>query len=267
MHCIVDLVKEGSAVLAYLPFDVRKEFQIQKGSVYAKCEIGGVPFETKLLSRGEGRFCVFFNKALLKNLALSEDAQSVVLNIEPRAAEQKASQPQGLLQNETLQTIAARRSIRAFTGEDVSEDALNTVLNAGFCAPSASNKRPLHFLVSKDRAKMDAFMAASPYVGMLKTAATSIVVCGDKVTQGIPEWLLEDCAAATENMLLAIVSLGLGGCWCGVRQGSDFYKAVETAFCLPGHIRPVSLIAVGVPAEEKAPNDCFNSARVHMETW
>ncbi|MCE5235640.1 MAG: nitroreductase family protein [Eubacteriales bacterium] len=268
MECTVDIVKSGNIVSAMLPFDAREAFQIPRGSIYAQCEIGGTAFQAKLIARGNNRHCILFNRALLKRLGIEGEARGVLLRIEPRAAgEAPPGEAPAVLENETLGVIAARRSIRAFTGGPVGDDALETILRAGFNAPSASAKRPLHFMVSRDRAKLLWLMERGPYAKMLKNAAFCIAVGGDRVIQGMPEWLLADCGAATQNMLLAITSLGLGGCWCGVRQGTDFYKAIEEAFSLPGHIRPMALLAVGVPAEEKAPNDLYDAARVHREVW
>jgi nitroreductase len=268
MECTVDILKDGNVVTAMLPFNAREAFSIPKGSIYAQCEIGSISFQTKLLARGGGNFCVLFNAALLKKLGVDGEARSVCLKIEPREAEApRQSEPALILNNDTLQTIAARRSIRAFTGDTIGDDALTAILNAGFNAPSASNKRPLHFIVTRDREKMLWLTDHSPYVKMLKNAAASVVICGDKVVQGIQEWLLADSSAAAQNMLIAITSLSLGGCWCGVRQGTDFYRAVAEVFSLPEHIRPMALIAIGVPAETKPENALYNEARIHREVW
>lgn len=268
MECIVDILKDGNIVTAMLPFNAREAFSIPKGSIYAQCEINKVSFQTKLLARGGGSFCVLFNAAILRKLGITGEARNICLKIDPREPEApKKCTPTLVIQNDTLKTIAARRSIRAFTGEQIDDDALNAILNAGFNAPSASNKRPLHFIVSRDRDKMLWLTDYSPYVNMLKSASAAVVICGDRVVQGIPEWLLADCGAAAENMLIAITSLSLGGCWCGVRQGTGFYRAIAEAFSLPEHIRPMALIAIGVPAEVKTENALYNEARIHREIW
>ena len=268
MECTVDIIKDGSIVSAMLPFDVREAFQLPKGSIYAQCEIGGTAFQAKLLARGGKRYCIPFNKALLKKLGIEDEARGVLLKIEPRAAQKtKSGEAPAFLENETLKTIAARRSIRAYTSEALGSDALDTILCAGFNAPSASNKRPLHFIVTQDRAKLAWLAEQGPYVKMLKNAAACVAICGDRVVQGVAEWLLADSGAAAQNMLLAITSLGLGGCWCGVRQSTELYKAAAAAFSLPEHIRPMALIAVGVPAEERKPNRLYDAAKAHREIW
>lgn len=270
MNCTVDIKKEGNKVLAYLPFDPRTEFNIPKGSIYVKCVIENVQFKSKLMSRGSGRYCIFFSKQLLKDIGIDgEEKLNVNLNIEldTIADIPQLTESPEMINNEVLNAISQRASIRKFTDKDIDQIQLNTILNAGLCAPSAMNKRPFHFVVTKDREKMVSIIGDNPYVKMLRSAAACIIVCGDKVIQGIPEWLLADCSAATQNILLAIHSIGLGGVWCGVKQGSNFYKGIVKEFNLPKHIRPISLVAFGYPAEEKQQPNRFELGKIHLESW
>ncbi len=268
MKCMIDIKREGNSVIAYLPFNPRTEFGILKGSIYVMCAIGGVEFKSKLMSRGNEKYCIFFSKQLLKNLELSgDDHLNVPLDIAPHSiSTSQAAEPE-LLDNEAIKTIRERVSIRSFIDKNISDLLLQTILNAGLCAPSATNKRPFHFVVTQSREKMTHIMKNNSYVKMLSTAAACIIVCGDKIVQGIPEWLIEDCSAATQNMLLAIHSLGLGGVWCGVKQGSDFYKDIINEFGLPSHIRPVSLIAFGYTDENKVQPNRFETNKIHHESW
>lgn len=270
MNCIVDIQNEGNRVLAYLPFDPRVEFNIPKGTIYVRCAIENVEFKSRLMSRGGGKFCIIFNKQLLKDLGIDgEEKLNVHLDIEPDARPPipEPDQAPEMLNNEVLEAISNRTSIRAFTNEDVVKVQIDTILNAGLCAPSATNKRPFHFLVTKDKEKMARIAENNRYVGMLKSAAACIVVCGDRVVQGIPEWILADCSAATENILLAIHSIGLGGVWCGVKQSGDLYKAIVKEFNLPNHIRPVSLVAFGHPASKKTQTNRYEPAKIHYKSW
>lgn len=270
MNCIVDIKKDGNKVLAYLPFDPRTEFHIPKGTIYVKCVLENIQFKSKLMSKGSGKYCIFFSKQLLKEIGIDgEEKLNVHLNIEldtitsiPTLVEIPE-----MLHNEVLKAISQRASIREFNDKDINQVQLNTILNAGLCAPSATNKRPFHFVLTKDREKMVSIIGNNHYVKMLRSATACIIVCGDKVIQGIPEWLLADCSAATQNILLAIHSLGLGGVWCGVKQGSDFYKGIVKEFSLPNHIRPVSLIAFGYPIEEKIQSNRFEFGKIHLESW
>jgi nitroreductase len=268
MKCTIDISKVGNSTIAYLPFNPRTEFEIPKGTIYVRCTIGETEFKAKLMSKGNDNYCIFFSKLLLKNLGLEgEEHKNLPLDIVLDTTNTSTIVEPEILDNETIRTIRERCSIRSFTDKTISKVQLDTVLNAGFCTPSATNKRPFHFVVTQNREKMINITGNNPYVKMLYTAPVCIIVCGDKILQGIPEWLLADCSAATQNMLLAIHSIGLGGVWCGVKQGTDFYKDIVKEFELPSHIRPISLIPLGYPAENKIQRSRFEIDKIHYETW
>ena len=105
-----------------------------------------------------------------------------------------------------LESIFARRSIRAYTGEPVSREAITQILEAGMAAPSSNNRKPWHFVVIRDRATLTKLAEAHPHGKMLSEAAAAIAVCGDTTIS--PDFWVQDCAAATENMLVAVAALG-----------------------------------------------------------
>ena len=268
MDCLIDIQEEGKYVVSYLPFNPRSEFNIPKGSIYVKCVINDFEFKSKLVPRGNERYCILFNKQLLKSLDLTENTYlNVQLNIVPDSVTIPELAEPELLDNEVLKAIKARASIRKFSNKTVEKVQINTILNAGLCAPSATNKKPFHLIITENREKMLGFAEINPYAKMIGDAAACIIVCGDKVVQGTPELLIEDCSAVTQNMLLAIHSIGLGGVWCWVKQNSEFYKSLIESFHLPNHIRPVSLIALGYAAEEKVQTNRFQTNKIHFETW
>lgn len=266
MNCIVDIKREGNVTIAYLPFNPRIEFDVLKGSIYANCIINGISFKTKLMSRGNA-FCILFNKKLLASIGLDgNDNVHIPLSIEA-ATEVKTTELPDMVDNDVLKAINERSSIRRFSEKGISDALSNAILNAGLCAPSASNKRPFHFILTKDKEKMMRLAENNRYVKMLEDAVACIIICGDKVIQGTPEYLLADCCAATQNILLAIHSVGLGGVWCGVAQNAELYKKIIKEFGLPNHIRPVSLIAFGFPAEKKTQSNRFETNKLHFEVW
>lgn len=268
MKCTIDIKREGKYVIAYLPFNPRTEFGILKGTIFVKCTMDGTEFKSKLMSRGNDQYCIFFSKQLLKNLGLKgEEHLNIPLNIVLEGENTSEVAEPEIVENETIRIIKGRLSIRSFTDKKISNLLLDTILDAGLCAPSATNKRPFHFVVTQDREKMLRIMGNNSYLKMLSTASACIIICGDKVLQGIPEWLIEDCSAATQNMLLAIHSLGLGGVWCGVKQSSDFYKDIVKEFDLPSHIRPISLIALGYADEDRERRNRFEINKIHHESW
>ena len=166
---------------------------------------------------------------------------------------------------ELIDTIFARRSIRKYTAQPVSEQDMQTLLEAGMAAPSASNRKPWQFIVVKERATLDALAESHPHGKMLFDAPLSISVCGD-LTEMERYWV-QDCSAATENLLLAATALGLGAVWLGVYPRDDRVEAVRRILHLPDHIMPLNLIAVGHPAEEKQPRTQYDETRVHDESW
>lgn len=168
---------------------------------------------------------------------------------------------------DVITAIRTRRSIRRYTGEVIGDEDLRTLLDAGFCAPSASNKRPWHFLVIKDEAALGKIAEAHPYAKMVPSAGCCIVVCGDPAIQGAMGLLVEDCSAAIQNILLAAHGLDLGAVWCGIYVGDERYKEFAKLLGLPPGMVPVGLIAVGHPAESKPATDRFDESRVHYETW
>ncbi|NOY82446.1 MAG: nitroreductase family protein [Kiritimatiellaeota bacterium] len=172
--------------------------------------------------------------------------------------------------NDDLNFIFARRSVRRYReGEDVSEELVRDLLEAAMAAPSANCTDPWHFVVVRDRDKLNRIAAALPYGKMLTSAPLGVVVCGDleRAHAGELSYLLQDCSAAIQNLLLAAHALGLGACWLGVHPREDRIEALRTLFCLPSHILPVSAVAVGWPAEIKEARTRYRDEAVHRDVW
>lgn len=165
----------------------------------------------------------------------------------------------------SLELIYARRSIRHFTGEPVSRELEDELLRAAMAAPSARNMRPWHFVVVRERGTLDAIAEAHPHAAMLRQATLCLAVLGDPEVYG--EYWIQDCAAATQNILLAATGLGLGACWLGMHPREERKRAVRPLLSIPETMEILSLVAVGHPAEEKEPRTQFEAARVHREKW
>lgn len=163
-----------------------------------------------------------------------------------------------------LQIIFARRSIRAYTGETVREQDIQSLLEAGMAAPSASNRKPWHFVVIADRDRLRALANAHPYGRMLANAAVGIVVCGEP---DISDWWVQDCAAATENILVAAAGLGLGGVWLGCHGRPEREQAVRDVLGIPQEIGVLSLLPIGHPGEKKEARTQYDPACVHKDKW
>lgn len=161
--------------------------------------------------------------------------------------------------------ILARRSVRSYTAVPVSEEQITGMLQAAMAAPSASNLKPWHFVIVTDRSVLNTLAERHPYAKMLVQAPLCIAVCGDlSVSEAF--WV-QDCSAATENILLAAIGMGLGTCWLGVHPRAARESEVRELLGLPQRIAPLCLIAVGHPAEEKPARTQFDAVRVHTERW
>jgi nitroreductase len=97
---------------------------------------------------------------------------------------------------------------------------------------------------------------------MLAEASFAIVVCGDKKIEEVESYLLQNCSAATQNILLAAHSYGLGATWLGIHPREDRINAIKEVLNMSEDIFPVSMIAVGYPGEEKLPEDRFLQDRI-----
>lgn len=161
--------------------------------------------------------------------------------------------------------IFARRSIRRYTGEPVSEGELRTLLEAGMAAPSASNQRPWHLVTVTARETLAALAAAHPYGKMTADAALAIAVCGDPAVS--PRYWVQDCSAAAENILVAASALGLGAVWLGVHPRPEREAGIRAVLGIPDEIGVLCLIPVGRPAEHPAARTQYDPAQDHRERW
>jgi nitroreductase len=171
--------------------------------------------------------------------------------------------------DEQLGFIFGRRSIRLYSPAAVSEAAVQKLLEAAMAAPSAAAKDPWRFVVVRDRQTLSAISAALPNGQMIAGAALGIAVCGDLQAAHDQQlsYLLQDCSAAIENLLLCAHILGLGACWLGVHPREQRVNSLKQILSLPASVVPVACISIGYPAEAKEPRTRFNRDYVHLERW
>ena len=168
---------------------------------------------------------------------------------------------------DALEAISRRRSIRKFTNDPVDEGSVRTLLAAAMSAPSANNQQPWRFVVVTDRETLVALTAVHPYSTPLKEAALAVLICGD--TEKLPSagFWEQDCAAATENLLIAATALGLGSVWLGCHPREDRVKGIQRVLGVPETVIPLALVAVGHPNEEKPKADRYDPEKVHYGRW
>lgn len=168
-----------------------------------------------------------------------------------------------------LANIANRKSVRHFVeGKEVSKADLETLVKAGMAAPTARNSQPWEFYIVSTPEGKQTLVDGLPYAKMLAQASAAIVVCGNAEYmldgEGREYWV-QDCSAATENILLAAEAMGLGAVWTGVYPVRERVKFVQEALSLPSAHLPLCVIPVGYPTGEDQPKDKYKADRVHWK--
>ena len=168
---------------------------------------------------------------------------------------------------ETLESILTRRSIRKYSSQPVPDEVVEQLLRAAMAAPSASNEQPWQFVVIRDHSVLNQIPGFHPHSHMLRQAALAILVCDDPLLEVSPGRGHLDCSNATQNMLLAAHSLGLGAVWLGIYPVPERMDGMRELLGIPPHIVPVSLVSIGYPDEKLRREDRFKPERVHNERW
>jgi nitroreductase len=168
---------------------------------------------------------------------------------------------------DVLEAIYQRRSIRKYTHQPVPENIVRELLGAAMMAPSAGNAQPWQFVVITDRAALAEVKAFNPYAGMAARAPLAILVCGDLDREKHPGYWVQDCAAATQNLLLAAQARGLGAVWTGIYPIAERIANFSRYFGLPERVIPLALIVIGWPAQSVHSEDRYRAECVHRERW
>ncbi len=165
---------------------------------------------------------------------------------------------------EIIQHIKARRSIRLYTSKPVTDEQVRLLLEAAMAAPSAHDIRPWAFVVVRDPERRQRLAATHQWAAMAADAPVVFAVLG---RPQLSEHWVEDCSAATENLLLAATGLGLGGVWVGIYPDESREATVRRILNVPEGWRPLCLVPVGYPGEEKPPRTRYEEVKVHHEIW
>jgi nitroreductase len=170
---------------------------------------------------------------------------------------------------EAMEAILSRRSIRKYMPDPLPEETIRQLLEAAMAAPSAGDERPWHFVVITDKEILAAIPAFHPLSLCAPKAAAAILVCADLALSKYPpaDWWVQDCSAATQNILLAAHATGLGAVWLGVHPVRTRIDGARALFRLPESIVPFSLVSLGIPAARKEREHRFDPARIHRERW
>lgn len=169
-----------------------------------------------------------------------------------------------------LQNIASRKSVRHFAQEPVTQEQLQTLAHAAMAAPTACNKQPWAVIAINDRTMLDSLCAGLPYAKMLAEAQAAMIVCGDlsKALEGDgAQFWIQDCSAATENLLLAAEAMRLGAVWTAVYPDPERMAIVNKVLNLPENIIPLNVIPIGHPTGEDQPKDKWIDENYHLNKW
>ena len=169
-----------------------------------------------------------------------------------------------------LDAILTRTSVRSYEEKFIEKEKIEKLLRAGMAAPSAVNKQPWHFVVVTDRNQLESLSEANPYAAMVAKAPLAIVVCGDmnKTLEGDARaFWIQDCSAASENILLAAAGMGLGAVWTGTYPSKERCAAVAKVLALPESLIPLNTIVIGYPDKEVHPKDKWNVENVSYNKY
>jgi nitroreductase len=168
---------------------------------------------------------------------------------------------------DAFEALLTRCSIRKYKKKPIAKDVLQNLLKAACQAPSAGNQQPWHFIVLDERRILNVVHTFHPSAKMLMEADQAILVCGDLHLEKLKGYWMIDCAAATENILLAAHAAGLGACWLGIYPREGRMTGMRKLLNLPANIIPFALVSLGYPAEKKSYEERFDASRIHYNKW
>ncbi|MFC1608114.1 nitroreductase family protein [Candidatus Latescibacterota bacterium] len=168
---------------------------------------------------------------------------------------------------DALTVIHNRKSVRKYLDKPVTKEQLEILLRAGMAAPTAGDKRPWSFVVITDPAMLDTLSLSSRGTRMLSEATAAIAVCGDKSAGFKSEVWVQDCSAASENILLAAEAIGLGAVWTGIYLNEKPTKYVKRVLGLPESVYALNIISIGYPTGVEKPKNKWDPTRIHWGKW
>jgi nitroreductase len=167
-----------------------------------------------------------------------------------------------------LDAIYLRRSIRVFEHRKIDRDILIDLLKAAMAAPSASNSRPWEFIVITDQKILEKLQNKLAY-GKYNAPAAAVVCANLAIAKNDSAYRfwVQDCSAASENLLIAAAGMGLGTVWIGAYPKEDVMQSLRDILQIPDEIYPLNIIYIGHPAEDKEARTQFDESRVHWDRY
>ena len=168
---------------------------------------------------------------------------------------------------EIIESLVTRRSIRKYKDQKINKDKVDIILKSAMYAPSAMNLQAWHFIVIDDTHILNDTIKSIPHAELLNQTPAAILVCGDSAIEKNESWMIQNCSAAIQNILIAAHGLGIGSCWIAIHGMDEIVKNVSEQFKLPENVVPISLITLGYPDETVTAEDRFNKEKVHYNKW
>ena len=168
---------------------------------------------------------------------------------------------------DAMEAILSRRSIRKYKPTPIPKSTVHELINAAMHAPSAGDKHPCHFVVVTNRKILDQIPSFHKYSDMVKEAPLAVFVCGDLQLENSNGVWVQDCSAATENLLIAANAKGLGAVWLGVYPIKERINGCRKLLGLPDSVLPLCIVVIGHSAEQKSPVNRFEPEKVHRNKW
>ena len=166
---------------------------------------------------------------------------------------------------ELKEVLLKRRSIRKFMEEKIEQEQINELLHAAMSGPSACNRKPWEFYVVSNQEILKQLKSASMFTKI--NAPLAIIVCGNlkhALPSKMSDYWIQDCSAATENLLLRATDLGLGAVWCGIYPQKRAEKKVTELLGLSENEIPLNIIWLGYPAENSEARDQYDETKIHF---
>lgn len=171
-------------------------------------------------------------------------------------------------QDNIFNVLRRRHSVRAYTEQPVSEEAIDQILRYAMMAPSAANEQPWEFVVIRERAMLEKIGAINHYASFAAKAPLAILLCLNEQKEKIRGMGILDMGICAENLMLAATGLGIGSVFTGVYPEKDRMDGFARLCKLPDYVKPIGLIVLGYPAitNHQSP-DRYNKAAIHLNTW
>jgi len=169
---------------------------------------------------------------------------------------------------ETIKAIMSRRSIRKFKNTPVSDNQIRVLLESAMQAPSAGDGRPWHFVVIKDRQKLNAI--ADKIDGgnaMFKESQAAILIIADPSKEGFPGFYPQDCSCAAQNLQLAAHDLGVGTVWIALWSVKPRLDGLKEIIKIHNSLIPFAIFPIGVPDEDLGEDYRYDENRIHYDEW